>query len=194
MQRRNFLIGAAGTAIGGSALVGSGAFSSVEAERDVSVQVADDMNAYLGLQAEKEEFLTDDSDDGQLELDLGDPDNEDNDTGEGFNQEAITKVEGVFSISNQGTQTVGVGFNDDPDGPIYNRNVTDEIEPIDGVTLKLQGETENFDPGGSGVSGALLESGGDPVLVDVEIDTLNTDLEDGDSGEVVIGGYQEGGI
>ena len=180
-------------AAGSAAAVGTGAFTSVEAERDVSVQVADDMNAYLGLQAEREEFLTDDSDDGQLGLDLGAPDNEDSDTGEGFNQEAITKVEGVFSISNQGTQTVGVGFNDTED-PIQNRNVTDEIEPIDGVTLKLQGETENFDPNGSDVSGAVLESGGDPVLVDVEIDTLNTGLEDGDSGEVVIGGYQEGGI
>jgi hypothetical protein len=49
MQRRKFLVGAAGTAIGSSALVGSGAFTSVEADRSISIQTAGDANAFLGF-------------------------------------------------------------------------------------------------------------------------------------------------
>jgi hypothetical protein len=49
MKRRNFLVGAGAAAIGGSALLGSGAFSEVNAQRQVTVQVAEDPNAYLGM-------------------------------------------------------------------------------------------------------------------------------------------------
>jgi len=37
MNRRNVLIGMGGLAVGGGALLGSGAFTSVSAERDVEV-------------------------------------------------------------------------------------------------------------------------------------------------------------
>ena len=49
MKRRNFLVGVGGATIGGSALIGSGAFSRVESNRQVHIEVAKDPDAYLGL-------------------------------------------------------------------------------------------------------------------------------------------------
>ncbi|MFB6227312.1 MAG: hypothetical protein ABEH88_01795 [Halobacteriales archaeon] len=43
MNRRNVLAGLGGLAVGGGALLGSGAFSSVEAQRDVQVNVTQDI-------------------------------------------------------------------------------------------------------------------------------------------------------
>ena len=160
MQRRNFLIGAAGTAIGGSALVGSGAFSSVEADRGVTVAVADDNDAYLGLEAVRDDIISDDGDDGQLTLDLGsqttNEDAEHDGQGEGFNREAITEIDGVFRITNQGTETVDLEIEND----------------VDGLETTLQ------DPNDRGP--------GDSTLVDIEVDTKDHSPQEAENGTVVI--------
>lgn len=50
MQRRKFLLGAASTAIGASAVVGSGAFSAAVVEgREADINVSTDRNALIGL-------------------------------------------------------------------------------------------------------------------------------------------------
>lgn len=49
MNRRTFLVGLGATAAGASGLVGSGAFSSVEADRTVQVDVDRDARAFLVL-------------------------------------------------------------------------------------------------------------------------------------------------
>ncbi len=49
MKRRKFLIGAGALAAGGAAALGSGAFTSVEADRDISVEVTGDNNALVRL-------------------------------------------------------------------------------------------------------------------------------------------------
>ncbi|MEF8900809.1 MAG: twin-arginine translocation signal domain-containing protein [Halovenus sp.] len=49
MNRRKFLVGVGSAAAAGSAVLGSGAFTRVEAQRSVTVQVAEDPNAYLGM-------------------------------------------------------------------------------------------------------------------------------------------------
>ena len=49
MDRRKFLVGLGSASVGGSALVGSGAFSRVDAQRAVTIQVAEDPDAYLGM-------------------------------------------------------------------------------------------------------------------------------------------------
>lgn len=54
MKRRTFVLGLGATVAGGGAVVGSGAFSSVEAERTVTVETANDNNAYLRLTEPKE--------------------------------------------------------------------------------------------------------------------------------------------
>jgi hypothetical protein len=49
MDRRKFLIAAGSTAVGTSALVGSGAFSAARLSRGTNIQVANDANALIGL-------------------------------------------------------------------------------------------------------------------------------------------------
>lgn len=163
--------------------MGTGAFASVEAERDVTVEVAGDNDAYLGLEAARDDIISDDGGDGQLSLDLGSQTTAKG--GEGFNDEAITEIKGVFRITNKGTEDVGVGFVDDESEPIIYRNMTGEKEAIPGVTFAVQ-NAESFD---GSAEGARL-SPGDSTLVDVTVDTLNHDPESHD-GSVVIGGYVE---
>jgi hypothetical protein len=92
---------------GGSAIVtGTGAFSSVEAERNVSVEVAGDASALLRIapfDGPNGAYATG-ADDGALSLDFtGSNGNID---GEGVNQDAISNFNEVFLIENQGTQEV----------------------------------------------------------------------------------------
>jgi molybdenum-dependent DNA-binding transcriptional regulator ModE len=54
MKRRNFVL-LLGGASSGAMSVGTGAFSSVEAERDVAVNVVEDEEAYLGLTADPDD-------------------------------------------------------------------------------------------------------------------------------------------
>ena len=112
MDRRKFLIGAGGTAIGASAIIGSGAFGFVRAERDISVAVVDDEHAFLGLEATSP--YASKSSDGGLELnfdenaDAGDGHPE----GTGLNDRADTRFDNVFSITNQGTNDARLSFHD----------------------------------------------------------------------------------
>ena len=51
MNRRNVLIGLGAVAAGGGAVLGTGAFSQVEAKRSVTIETSDDASALLGLEA-----------------------------------------------------------------------------------------------------------------------------------------------
>lgn len=185
MERRKFVIGMGSLAAGGAAALGSGAFSSVEAERNVTVEVADDNNAYLGLEAERDDIISKiGGNENQLTLDLGSQTTEKG--GDGFNEDAVTEIEGVFRITNQGTNTVFAGFSRNPDEPLPFAGVKPTTEPIVGVELEVQ-ESTNVE--GDIINGAKLEPG-DSTLVDVTVDTLNEDPED-ESGEVVIGALVE---
>ena len=86
-------------------LSGTGAFSTVSADRDVSISVADDADAFLGIEP------TDDAEgvyatevNGQIKLTF-------DGTGtraEGLNPDARTSFGQVFTVTNQGTQSVNV--------------------------------------------------------------------------------------
>lgn len=110
MQRRNFIIGAGALAAGTGAAVGTGAFSSVEASRDVSVEVADDAAAYLALKATSDYAEVDN--DGLLELNFGDLGEEGE--GEHVGEESSyffgsgNPERNVFTVENQGTNEVEV--------------------------------------------------------------------------------------
>lgn len=68
MNRRNYL--AAIAAASTTAVVGTGAFSSVTADRSVAVNVADDANAFLGLQDETDGRIVRQNSSGQLVIDF----------------------------------------------------------------------------------------------------------------------------
>jgi hypothetical protein len=113
MNRRTFLIGLSGTAVAGGALVGSGAFSRVESQRDVTVQVAEDPNAYLGLSGtgspNSDNYVSID-DNGHLAVDISSHDDfsgPDTQPGEGVNSDSFTYFDSMVEVCNQGKEDVG---------------------------------------------------------------------------------------
>ncbi len=94
--------------------MGTGAFSSVSADRDLVIDVAEDAEAFLAITegngADSEYFGT--QEDGQFYLDFTSTEK----GGNGLNKNAQTIMRDVFNIDNQGTQKVYVWFEDLPDG------------------------------------------------------------------------------
>lgn len=122
MHRRKFLIGLGGTAIGASALVGTGAFSRVESQRRVKVQIAHDSDAYLGiLRKDPDEYpnasFTGYDEKGHFYIEMS-PENPttigEEILGEGVNSDSHTWFDDLFAIRNQGKQPVYVQIEYDP--------------------------------------------------------------------------------
>jgi len=111
MNRRKliFLFGTAAT--GGGVAVGTGAFDSVSADRSVSLAVAGDSNAFLGLNSDSNELPN-----SEYATELGNglaeinttPDADGDFDGEGVSPFALTTIEEVIEVTNQGTQDVAV--------------------------------------------------------------------------------------
>lgn len=112
MNRRKFLIGAGGASLGGSALVGSGAFTRIESQRQTTIEIAEDPDAYVGLDkcpdGENNSFVDLDGD-GHLEIDMGPSNN----GGEGVNSDSLSHFDEVFQICNQGKQKACVWIDAD---------------------------------------------------------------------------------
>lgn len=111
MERRKFVLSLGALAAGGGAAVGTGAFSAVGASRDVTVDVAGDAGAYLGIKPHPSEngAYADIKPNGELALDFtGSNSNIGGEIagGKGINANAISSFGGVFRIENQGTQDV----------------------------------------------------------------------------------------
>jgi hypothetical protein len=115
MQRRKLLTAMGSLAAGGAAAMGTGAFTSVSANRTVNVSVADDANALLALEqagtGPNSQYA--EVSDGEVTIDLDNSDTANG--GSGVNGNAVTNVLDIFKIRNQGTQPVAV-FVDPYDG------------------------------------------------------------------------------
>ena len=125
MKRRSFLIGAGGIAIGGSALLGSGAFSRVESQRMVTIQVATDENAYLGfklLDTPNSNNYVDYDDNGHIFIDIAD---QAEGGGEGVNSDSFTYFDGMFELCNQGKADATVSY-ELPDPPDDRPDIGDD--------------------------------------------------------------------
>ena len=109
MMNRRTLITYTGVAVtGGSAVLATGAFTSVEANRDITVNVADDTDALLGLDPDSLDnsaYATES--DGVVGIDVSQDGDRDFD-GEGVSPFALTTIEEVIEVTNQGTQDVAV--------------------------------------------------------------------------------------
>jgi hypothetical protein len=107
---------------GGGALVSTGAFSTVSAERSVSVNTTGDASSFLGLNATSQgQSYINNPTSGTLDISLGSSSN-------GFNEDAITTIGSLFNIINNspegetidiafstnGPSTSGVGTGTDP--------------------------------------------------------------------------------
>ena len=113
MNRRKYIATLGVLGSGTAAAMGTGAFTSASASRDVSVSVADDTNGYLGFSAssgENGEFASVDTSsggDGEIALDFGASDG----GGSGVGLNSTYNFDDVFTIENQGTQTIYVWAN-----------------------------------------------------------------------------------
>ncbi|WP_200531275.1 DUF1102 domain-containing protein [Halorubrum sp. LN27] len=107
MNRRKVLA-ALGAISGGAAIAsGTGAFTSVEADRDVAVEVANDSTAYLSLNAIGSNAPYTTTNNGQLGIDLTGS-NTTGAGGSGVNTDAVTVFQEMFEVQNQGTQDIEV--------------------------------------------------------------------------------------
>ena len=107
MERRKFVVGLGSLAAGGAAAMGTGAFNFANIERGVNVNIADDSNAFLAL---NDTSAYADGSGNQLSLTF---DENAGVGGDGINANSDYSFTGVFSIRNQGSQSVGVWINDD---------------------------------------------------------------------------------
>lgn len=122
MKRRKYILSLGATAAGASAIFGSNAFTSVEANRNVSVAVADDDEAFLKLtQRGSGERSETDGGPEKIELQLPGDDEGDYPAGnptdpEGLGTDSVYRFAGdaahdeagLFGVHNQGTQPVEV--------------------------------------------------------------------------------------
>lgn len=112
MNRRTFAV-SLGTLVGGGAALGTGAFSSLTADRDFDVVVSGDAGAYLGIQPHPgpNGAYAETTPRDTLAVDLtGDNSNIGSGIagGEGVNANAVSSFRNVFRITNQGTQAISV--------------------------------------------------------------------------------------
>lgn len=97
MNRRSLLLGVSGLAIGAGGLVGTGAFTTVQANRFARVETTGDASAFLGLQSLNDVLVTETG--GTIEINLDGPSG-------APSCGTTTSYENLVSVTNQGTQTV----------------------------------------------------------------------------------------
>lgn len=130
----------------------SGAFTSVQADRTVTVNVAGDASALLQLEpGQNPDYADASSGGGELSIDISSSNSNIQSGAEGVNENAVTWINQSFNITNQGTQSVSVTvtkLNDSADvrgGWVKFYNHTDDVRldngtNAPGVTLS-PGET-----------------------------------------------------
>lgn len=114
MNRRHVAVGLGGLIAGGGVLAGTGAFTIVEAQRTVSVETTGDANALLAMRSFRGSDNTDYvtvSDDGVVQITITRADTDA--PGAGVNTNAVTAIDRILRVTNNGTQRVAVGFRDE---------------------------------------------------------------------------------
>ncbi|WP_336038248.1 hypothetical protein [Halobacterium yunchengense] len=125
MQRRKFIAGVGSLAAASAAAMGTGAFTSVSANRSLSVEVADDADALLGIDdiddSANSEYVT--TEGNTVSIDISSAEG-----GTGLNDEATTTIDDLLKITNQGTQDVYVWAENLPSEPRVALGVQDSSD------------------------------------------------------------------
>lgn len=200
MNRRNVLVGMGGLVAGGGALIGTGAFDTVEAERTVSIETAGDASAFLGLAPADRPDDTDEAPDGnayvndpgdgiiQINLDGN------NEGAQGLNQNADTTFRELVEVTNQGTQTVETinlemftpdGENTGADNDVGDQTFWYPIDEVDGGGQALMGN--NDDLLAQGVTDSLTP--GESIRFGLEVRLTEDDLHGDGDGDLPDGDY-----
>jgi hypothetical protein len=112
MNRRKFILGVGGVSVGSAGVIGTGAFSNITADRDVTLRIAADNNGYLEFDPVSE--LTTIPHGGVTEFDLTQFNEIPDVDGKGFNKRSVFEItgtsrdqyEGVFALRNQADRQI----------------------------------------------------------------------------------------
>ena len=179
MERRKFLLGVSGTAIGGGALLGSGAFTRIESQRAVTIEVAEDPDAYLGLDGcpdSPNSSYTEIDEKGHLAVEMS-SENPTDDRGYGINSDSRSYFDDVFQICNQGKQPVCVWIEDD-DWPRYDETGERRVEFYVGESVGADDLNDLGDKRITSADNGVTLGVGDCVCVGVAV--VSKGLEEGD--------------
>jgi hypothetical protein len=102
MNRRQLLAGFGAAAAGSGAALGTGAFTTAQANRDVGVSVTGDASAYVALNSQSEYAIQTPN---GLKLDFSQTVSG---GGSGVGKNSAYVVDPIFELRNQGTQTVEI--------------------------------------------------------------------------------------
>lgn len=187
-NRRKFLAGLGALASGSAAAIGTGAFTSVEADRTVNVAVADDANAYLSLDdidsSPNSEYV--DVSGEQIILNLDST----NSGGSGFNAGAETRIDDLIRVANQGTQTINIWVTLGAESGDTFDDDTLYFYPGDATDTALNNGEGNSDgnnvlgltPGESAKLGVLVDLGDVSDVEETPTATFHADVEAGAAG------------
>ncbi|MDH5018895.1 hypothetical protein [Halobacterium rubrum] len=175
MKRRNFIATLGLATTSGATLLGTGAFTSVQAERSISVAVADDAYAYLRLN-ERGKGERSETDGGTLEFSIPgddegeyptgnptDPDGLGTDSVYRFGADAAHDESGLFAVRNRGTQPVEV------------YSTQGSTEGVPSVTMF---DVDSGDLLTESSPSAPLGVGAGPLVCGLEIDTHGVPIQD----------------
>lgn len=162
LTRRNTLIGLGVLAAGTGVISGSGAFDAVEANRSFEVAVDGDSGALLALEATND-VLADNEPGGAggndviyFQLQAAETASDQ----PAVNEDAVTEFFGVFSITNNGSQTVEVSI---------------DLEAVDGLAFELRearGDNSDVISSDLSLTEGIELSPGAMVSVDIAVDTI----------------------
>lgn len=161
MQRRKFITGLGALVTGSAAAMGTGAFTSVQADRSLSIQTAGDANAFLSITRAKnsngvvypnaKEYVEKDSD-GVVSLDFTASDDTSG-SASGANLNAKTIFDNLLDITNNGTQEVKLSVDSDliasQGGPlgVYVENSQGDSSDNSGLSSADTSQTVKLGPG-----------------------------------------------
>jgi threonine dehydrogenase-like Zn-dependent dehydrogenase len=168
LSRRNMLLGMVVLVVGAGVIGASGAFTSVEAQRTMSISTSDDSAALLSLDAiESSTIASTEAEDGDDDTQVLTIDRQK------LNEDAITTFDAAFSVSvdNSAPNDVGV-YIDKSSG---NLGAVDFIETSGDTTIKGSDKALTLSPGD------------DAVDIKVEVDlTGENDTGDLPNGDITI--------
>ncbi|MFB1064760.1 hypothetical protein [Natrinema sp. H-ect4] len=180
MNRRNVLVGLGTIVAGGGAALGTGAFSSVEAERTANISTVGDASGYLAIEAHPNSsddsatpndpdttsdgspYLTLSSDD-ELSFNFdgsGDPST----SASGLNRNALSKFGDLLQITNNGPNSVNL----DVELRNSSSNTTEEDSVFTAYISQSSPPTGGSE--GDSVDGSVTLSSGDTLDIGFEID------------------------
>jgi len=178
LSRRNVLIGLGTLVTGAGAALGTGAFTTVTAERTVNVETAGDASAALALEPARGDGAYVDDTSETIEINLDGSSNS-----SGINQNARTRFENLVTVTNNGTQTVtSLTFTIDVTNSSDDTAHEGALSITSGdATTSGDGSTNLLTSSSAGDAGNDKLTSGESLPFGIEVDLLDSGISDFES-------------